>query len=71
MTRKCSQEMHIGCLCDLLAGFSDALLDPLINFTFNERDSTGTNFYGFGKAAFFQQAVDPRLAIASAALDFG
>lgn len=69
MTRKLSQEMHTGCLCDLPAGFFDASVNPFVDFTFNKGDGTGADFNGGGKSLLAYKAVDPSLAVSSPALD--
>lgn len=70
LTRKLSQEMHTGGLCDLLAGLSNALVDPFVNFTFDEGNGAATDFNGGGKALLAHKAINPSLAIASSALNF-
>lgn len=70
-SRKLSQIMNTRYLSgDLLAGFCNALVDPFVNFAFNEGNSANANFNGFREFTLGHKAIDPYLTVTSAALDF-
>jgi hypothetical protein len=53
----------------LTTRFSNASLDPLIDFTFNKRDCASTYLDWLRKAMFANQSVNPRFTVASPAAD--